>query len=577
MNYEENKTEGQREVGPELEARIVAWVAGEASAFEAAELERLISERPELAIFKRRIAAVHGLVAEAVRPEKNPLRLSPERRAGLLQAIGAKETAAGTADAPPKRPSLWATRQWQTREYRKWLGIAACVAFGLLIFALSFPAFQQVRYAEDRGGRYLLHMDREGSFSAEEKRAEVSMLDRKKAMEDAAVARQERKEFRAARSDSRHSLTVNLPSQSPQAAPLLADEAPDADDAPGAEADQAPRLVDISGPAPNAAFMEVPVPAQPRLPAWGHSAVRSVAPMALDTVAGTRVRTDLKDVSSAISVVTQQFLQDTGAKNQQDVPAYTPSTEAAGRSGNSPAGNGAPALAGGKGWAERTGDFGQTEVAANTSAVFGIRQAQSVDSLQLGSGGPIDNKGLSYGGKSGEEVILSPFVIDAAKDQEYRASGTPADAQPNTSRTIGALRFDPALPKSEPNKEKTAPVARDDDQPAQPAARPAAPVAVTAEASAAQEPVSTFSLHVSDASFRLAQAALARGETPDPASIRPEEFYNAFDYGDPAPAASRRSPAGSSSRPIPCCSSATWCGSRCACRRRAAAPASRCA
>ena len=41
-------------------------------------------------------------------------------------------------------------------------------------------------------------------------------------------------------------------------------------------------------------------------------------------------------------------------------------------------------------------------------------------------------------------------------------------------------------------------------------------------------------------SFRLAQAALARGEIPDAESIRPEEFYNAFSYGDPAPAMSEK-------------------------------------
>jgi len=52
------------------------------------------------------------------------------------------------------------------------------------------------------------------------------------------------------------------------------------------------------------------------------------------TLAGTRVRTDLKDVSSAISVVTQQFLQDTGAKNNNDLLVYTPSTEVAGLRGN---------------------------------------------------------------------------------------------------------------------------------------------------------------------------------------------------------------------------------------------------
>ena len=56
-----------------------------------------------------------------------------------------------------------------------------------------------------------------------------------------------------------------------------------------------------------------------------------------------------------------------------------------------------------------------------------------------------------------------------------------------------------------------------------------------AEIKTTDETFSTFSLHVGDVSFKLALAALAKGEKPDPAGIRPEEFYNAFDYGDPSP------------------------------------------
>src|SRR5205085_8861736 len=48
---------------------------------------------------------------------------------------------------------------------------------------------------------------------------------------------------------------------------------------------------------------------------------------------------------------------------------------------------------------------------------------------------------------------------------------------------------------------------------------------------------STFSLNVSDVSFKLAGASLEKGVMPDPASVRSEEFINAFDYRDPeAPA-----------------------------------------
>lgn len=59
------------------------------------------------------------------------------------------------------------------------------------------------------------------------------------------------------------------------------------------------------------------------------------------TLAGTRVRTELKDVASAISVVTSQFLQDTGSKNQQDLLVYTTNTEVAGVRGNFSAAGGA--------------------------------------------------------------------------------------------------------------------------------------------------------------------------------------------------------------------------------------------
>ncbi|RYD61516.1 MAG: DUF3520 domain-containing protein [Verrucomicrobiaceae bacterium] len=62
-------------------------------------------------------------------------------------------------------------------------------------------------------------------------------------------------------------------------------------------------------------------------------------------------------------------------------------------------------------------------------------------------------------------------------------------------------------------------------------------IEVLDETSASENPYSTFSLNISDASFQMAKAALEKGERPDPASIKPEQFYNAVEYGDPAPAA----------------------------------------
>ncbi|MFP4069243.1 MAG: von Willebrand factor type A domain-containing protein [Opitutales bacterium] len=56
-----------------------------------------------------------------------------------------------------------------------------------------------------------------------------------------------------------------------------------------------------------------------------------------------------------------------------------------------------------------------------------------------------------------------------------------------------------------------------------------------AEKTTADDPFSTFSLNISDVSFRLAQAALADSRAPEPNQIRTEEFVNSFDYGDPSP------------------------------------------
>jgi len=60
------------------------------------------------------------------------------------------------------------------------------------------------------------------------------------------------------------------------------------------------------------------------------------------------------------------------------------------------------------------------------------------------------------------------------------------------------------------------------------------PVGLT-ELDAQANAFSTFSLHVSDVSFKLAYAALGQGEWPRADQIRVEEFVNAFDYGDPMP------------------------------------------
>jgi len=68
--------------------------------------------------------------------------------------------------------------------------------------------------------------------------------------------------------------------------------------------------------------------------------------------------------------------------------------------------------------------------------------------------------------------------------------------------------------------------------------KPAAPAPIPQpEVQTRNNALSTFSLNVSDVSFKLAAASLEKGVLPEAASIRSEEFINAFDYRDAAPAA----------------------------------------
>lgn len=61
---------------------------------------------------------------------------------------------------------------------------------------------------------------------------------------------------------------------------------------------------------------------------------RDMPYLAASTLAGTRIRTDLRDVGSAISVLTEEFLDDLGATDNESVLAYALNTEVGGPLGN---------------------------------------------------------------------------------------------------------------------------------------------------------------------------------------------------------------------------------------------------
>ncbi|MFV1996013.1 MAG: hypothetical protein ACC661_11315, partial [Verrucomicrobiales bacterium] len=84
-------------IDPELEVRLTAYVLGEASDFEREEMERLLAENAELAVCKKRLEAVHGLLREVAAegageamPDKDgddQWKLSAPRRRRVLATL----------------------------------------------------------------------------------------------------------------------------------------------------------------------------------------------------------------------------------------------------------------------------------------------------------------------------------------------------------------------------------------------------------------------------------------------------------------------------------------------------------
>jgi secreted protein with Ig-like and vWFA domain len=432
-----------------LEARVVAWVAGEASAFEAAELERLTTDNPELAIFKRRMQAIHGLVGEAVQPDKDPLRLSPESREKLLQALGVKENQSQATKVKRVSASVVSlnTLRDAQRKYRGWISaIAACLVVGLFL-AMSLPSFQ--RHHRKSVMREVSLVGGGNANSDQDVQLSMPMLVAEPPA--ASVAGNSEMKFKSAGRDAR---MAALAEKKREIADHVAQQRKEENEEDGA----------------------------------------TQSYRASNSLAGARMAPKLQDFGSSISVVTQGFLQDTGATDEKSLLQYSTNTEVAGARGDfaAPASAPAPSVS------------GQVE---GQEAAKGEKAEADRTSATLDE----------------EAIVLSPFSVTTSTEQGYAAQQMRAGA-----RIRGNAESLAGQSKADDSRLENAP------KPAEPAKQPAGASFAT-EIITAKEPVSTFSLHVSDVSFKIAKDALANGSDIDRERIRPEEFYNAFSYGDPSP------------------------------------------
>lgn len=198
--------------------------------------------------------------------------------------------------------------------------------------------------------------------------------------------------------------------------------------------------------------------------------------VATETMAGTRIRTDLKDVGSAISVVTKEFMRDIGATDSSTLLQYTANAEVAGTRGTyAGMGNGQTLYQGngvsssqrlrGLGAADNTRDYFLTDIPWDGFNVDRIDIQRGPNSILFGLGSPAGivnatTRNADFRTRGAVEYRLSSYSSSRATidlNQEIvdnvlaiRVSGLWSSekfqqkpAFQDDKRLYGALRWDP--------------------------------------------------------------------------------------------------------------------------------------
>ena len=539
MNYDERDSnpgpnpDMQARIEPELEARMVAWIAGEASAFEMSELERLVAQRPELAHFKREMEAVHGLIAEAVRPDKNPVRLSDGRRAKLLATIGTH------APALPSEQRVVPIRRegsrWSWRAARMYYTIGGLAAACVLVMVQLSPR-QKLAERESAKVHALADVQRQRmqKVSDAEGTAELESPERAPARVEArrafkAIEGTDARVNESAREVDRDG--IRPAEESPRVPVALLDQAritldSKPDERPPVLFSNTPNESFVGGAlAPGGAGGSSLSSDKSTVATFGEVARASKPMVDRSSVTGSvTLGAQVNGGASADSFAASAVGKDRVGASANDVAGFSfrdqPQPLQLGASASAAPAAAAPAPV------SRFGSTLDTPATLNRSA----ESTPPADAVSVAAGTSAVNGGRTEPSSStGDVITLDAFTVSAPKKQERKDAGAgrgAADDARNATRELAGAKV--ARLKEEQEKKGD-----------YSAINPATPTDANAEMNASTESVSTFSLHVSDVSFRLAVAAAAafeRGEESKDIEIRAEEFYNAFDYGDPAPA-----------------------------------------
>lgn len=208
------------------------------------------------------------------------------------------------------------------------------------------------------------------------------------------------------------------------------------------------------------------------------SSAKDTGYQATQTLAGTRIRTDLKDVGSAISVVTKEFMQDVGATNNATLLQYTTNAEVAGTRGTyAGMGNGQSLWEGtsisvnqrlrGLSAADNTRDYFLTDIPWDSYNTDRIDIQRGPNSILFGLGSPagiinastrsaefrdlgsFEQRVGSYGSARAlldvNQVLLNK-VLAIRVDGLWNAEKFQQEqAFQNDKRLYGALRWDPKI------------------------------------------------------------------------------------------------------------------------------------
>ncbi len=178
---------------------------------------------------------------------------------------------------------------------------------------------------------------------------------------------------------------------------------------------------------------------------------------------------------------------------------------------------------------ELTAEF---DMVAGFSSNENNRSALSGDATE--SGAPLDDLFASppRSQSSPQSFESGPPAAEKKAKNIRLGGGMPLMGQLSADEAVGSnYKFDNEVADLE-MRDNTQPPTRS----RKPQSPPPPPPPAATFTDTGRDNFSTFSLNVTDVSFQLAARQLEQGIAPDPVSIRQEEFYNAFDYRDPAPA-----------------------------------------